>query len=256
MEGAYFIDRDPVIFSRIVAALRSGGPIDHDGLSSEQERQLGIELDYFLLPHEIGSVGNSHMSIMYGAGLIGNGSGSRFGMTEQACRNSFSRESCLDVLNGQLGHLENCIREVDERFEALEETERKLEKVIEHVDRNKTAAKTKVSFNVRGRLFAARSETFLQYKNSYFNALLDSGAWKPDKGGAYFVDRDPALFSRIMASLRATRSYVDSDGLSRKQIMWLRDELDYYQLPLKICTQLSQNKWSIKNRALARAFQS
>jgi len=41
-DGTYFIARDPELFSRIIATLRAGKPIEHAGLSPE----LRVELDY------------------------------------------------------------------------------------------------------------------------------------------------------------------------------------------------------------------
>lgn len=49
-DGTYFIDRSPVCFDRILAALRYGEPIDYSGLSSKQAEQLRVERDYYQLP--------------------------------------------------------------------------------------------------------------------------------------------------------------------------------------------------------------
>merc|ERR1712137_889718 len=48
--GTYFINRDPTYFNRIMGSLRSGKPVDHDGLSLSQIDELRVELDYYQLP--------------------------------------------------------------------------------------------------------------------------------------------------------------------------------------------------------------
>merc|ERR1712137_331420 len=189
------------------------------------------------LPFDIGNVSNSHAPYALG-GLIGNicafcrhehFSSSKLEV-EQPCYNS-CWESCLDALIGKVRSLETGIKEVDDKFNALEETERKFAEMIKRVNRNKIAAKSKVVFNVQGHLFTATRKTFLQFDNTYFSALFH---FQPEKGGVYFIDRDPVLFSHIIASLR-DRSWIDFKGWSFEQIGRMRSELDYYLLPPWIC---------------------
>jgi len=91
-------------------------------------------------------------------------------------------------------------------------------------------SKSKVSFNVGGRIFTASEDTFLRWEGTYFHALLGGSCWKPDEDGTYFVDRDPEHFERIMKALRSGRP-VDPAGLTAEQIEQLGIEQDYYQLP-------------------------
>jgi len=102
--------------------------------------------------------------------------------------------------------------------------------MLARVSFDKSVAKSKVSLNVGGRVFTALKDTFLWWKGTYFHALLSSDMWSPDEDGTYFIDRDPELFSRIMATLRSGNP-IDHVGLSSDQVQQLRVELDYYQLP-------------------------
>lgn len=49
-DGEYFVDRDPKYFSHVMAALRTGQPVDFSGLSRAEAEKLRIELDYYQLP--------------------------------------------------------------------------------------------------------------------------------------------------------------------------------------------------------------
>jgi len=94
--------------------------------------------------------------------------------------------------------------------------------------------------NVGGRIFVSNKSTFLQGENTYFHGLLCSGNWNPDLDGAYFIDRDPDSFERIMKSLRSS-SPVDFEGLTTAQVRLLQQELDYYQMGTN--KTLSLLKW-------------
>lgn len=52
-DGTHFIDRDSTMFDRIMECMRSGQPIDVDGLTPRELRLLRIEADYFQLPEEM-----------------------------------------------------------------------------------------------------------------------------------------------------------------------------------------------------------
>ncbi|KDO21633.1 hypothetical protein SPRG_12873 [Saprolegnia parasitica CBS 223.65] len=91
-------------------------------------------------------------------------------------------------------------------------------------------ADAKITLNVGGSIFATSRETLLQFEGSYFAAMLSSGSWQPGDDGAYFIDRDPRHFERVMAFLRS--GAVDFDGLDRVNAAVLCDHFDYFLLPL------------------------
>lgn len=92
---------------------------------------------------------------------------------------------------------------------------------------------TKVSLNVGGQLFAASEDVFLCHQNNYFYDLLVRTSSKPDEDGAYFIDRDPKHFNRIMTSLRSNEP-VDFTDLSEKEKEQLDLELDFYSMPPRL----------------------
>jgi len=102
------------------------------------------------------------------------------------------------------------------------------------------AAQQRVELNVGGRIFVSNRSTFLEGENTYFHSLLCSGNWNPDLDGAYFIDRDPESFERIMKSLRSG-SPVDFEGLTTAQAKLLEQEIDYYQIGTK--EKLNLLKW-------------
>merc|ERR1712060_250080 len=87
-----------------------------------------------------------------------------------------------------------------------------------------------VKLDVGGRIFTTSRCTLLTWEGTYFHAMLSSGKWEPDEDGAYFIDRDPTLFDRVIDCLR-TGLPVDVEDLSARQLKRLQAEMDYYQLP-------------------------
>merc|ERR1719223_1002222 len=120
---------------------------------------------------------------------------------------------------------------IDEKLRALEHKEELWAVTVRKVESDANGARDKVKLNVGGCLFAAGKATFLQGETTYFHALLGSGQWQPcEDDGAYFIDRDPGLFKRIMESLRSGAP-LDYSGLDAQQQQRLRTEADYFQLP-------------------------
>lgn len=94
-----------------------------------------------------------------------------------------------------------------------------------------------VKLNIGGTVFMSSKSTLLQGSQeepTYFHALLGSGKWEPCGDGAYFIDRDPKLFERIMAALRDDEP-VDYDGLQPSARKRLMREADYYQVHQMPC---------------------
>lgn len=116
---------------------------------------------------------------------------------------------------------------VDQKLKLLEKNQKH-----DYGDFSATSVKQGwVELNIGGHVFASVEDTFLRWEGTYFHSLLCNGFWNPDVDRAYFIDRDPANFDRIMRALR-TGNPVDFDGLSNKEVERLRAEVDYYQLDL------------------------
>merc|ERR1719329_321236 len=95
-------------------------------------------------------------------------------------------------------------KEVEDKLKLLEATEERWAAVLERASSQAAAGLKKVKFNVGGREFAASRATFLRSEGTYFHALLsEPGRWQPcEDDGAYFIDRDPELFTRIIKAIR------------------------------------------------------
>jgi len=59
--------------------------------------------------------------------------------------------------------------------------------------------------------------------------MLGNNHWKPDDDGAYYIDRDPIFFTRILNYLRVGKWNLS--GLTKEDIENLKGELDFYQIP-------------------------
>ncbi|XP_073999721.1 BTB/POZ domain-containing protein KCTD3 isoform X2 [Rhodnius prolixus] len=99
-----------------------------------------------------------------------------------------------------------------------------------------------IHLNVGGKRFSTSRQTLMWIPETFFTALL-SGRISSlrDEAGAYFIDRDPNLFARILNYLR-TRE-ID---IANCEISHLRHEAEYYGVAplvkrLLLCEELDQS---------------
>lgn len=122
---------------------------------------------------------------------------------------------------------------IDAKLKILEEREQQHDILRARVSSNQAAAKMRVSVNVGGHIFSASKDVFLSQEDTYFHAML-GGDWEPDEDGTYFIDRNPKHFGCIMESLRSGKHVEEIvAGMSAEEVVALRAEADYYQLPTK-----------------------
>jgi len=120
-------------------------------------------------------------------------------------------------------------KELEMRMQLVQEREDKLARAGLKMEQNAAAAKDRIKLDVGGRIFSTSKNTLLKREGTYFHALLCSGKWEPEDGDAYFIDRDPRFFDRVMASLR-TCAPVDMSGLQPSDAKALKSEMQYYML--------------------------
>jgi len=89
-------------------------------------------------------------------------------------------------------------------------------------------SKSKIKLNVGGEIFMTSKTTLLSQVDSYFYAMLNHGNWLPDEEGEYFIDRNPAVFDRILDYLRDGK--LDETDLSDREKNILENDLEYYCL--------------------------
>jgi hypothetical protein len=123
--------------------------------------------------------------------------------------------------------LENEKKEIEGSREELETCHRKIDEALgQH--------KNIVDLNVGGRGFTTIKENLMRIPGSYFYGMLSSDRYKPDeKTGAYFIDRNPEVFQRILDYLR--RGEMDIRDLNEYQKDLLKDDLKYYSIDLPEC---------------------
>jgi hypothetical protein len=92
----------------------------------------------------------------------------------------------------------------------------------------------RITLNVGGTRFFTSKATLLNEPNSYFHALLESGAFNPDEAGEYFIDRNPRLFEPILDYWRENRRDgwlgLDATSLSCADQCLLADNIAYYNV--------------------------
>ena len=110
-------------------------------------------------------------------------------------------------------------KRVREEREAFESVAKKLE----HVHFNKT-----IELNVGGQHFTTSLETLRKDAGSMLNAMF-SGRFdvKPDKSGAYFIDRDGTHFRYILNYLRTGKLLVPEDSMIKGELL---AEAEFYQI--------------------------
>jgi hypothetical protein len=87
-----------------------------------------------------------------------------------------------------------------------------------------------VKLNVGGKIFITTRTTIFSVENS-LKAMLQSGAFKPDLEGAYFIDRSPEYFPIILDYLRNPTkdlNLMTSHLTERRQQQDFQCELDFY----------------------------
>lgn len=100
--------------------------------------------------------------------------------------------------------------------------ERKLQENADH-------AANMVKLNVGGKIFCISKTHLLSVEGTYFHAMLGSGHWKPETDdGAYFIDRNPKQFDRVLDYLRTGE--LSFKGLRPDQSHRLKTTLDYLQI--------------------------
>ncbi|KAL9645042.1 hypothetical protein ABK040_004534 [Willaertia magna] len=122
--------------------------------------------------------------------------------------------------------------EISKQLQELEAKEKKFNSMLKEMEKVANLQSNKIKLNVGGKLFTTTKDTLMKYKDSFFFSMLSSGKWLPDEDdGAYFIDRNPKLFTIIMDFLR-------NDGLSETELRVLTNvqkeklliEADYFGL--------------------------
>jgi hypothetical protein len=92
-----------------------------------------------------------------------------------------------------------------------------------------------IKLNVGGKLFVTTRTTIFSVENS-LKAMLQSGAFKPDLEGAYFIDRSPEYFPIILDYLRNPTKdlkLMTSHLTERRKQQDFQCELDFYCIAIE-----------------------
>lgn len=114
------------------------------------------------------------------------------------------------------------------RLQAVKAKEAKWNELKRKVLEDAEQAPKIIKLDVGGKIFIISKSQLLSEEASYFHAMLASGQWQLDGDGAYFIDRDPEHFYRVLGYLRTGK--ISFTGLRADQIDSLKETLDYLHL--------------------------
>jgi len=96
------------------------------------------------------------------------------------------------------------------------------------MEEHASVAANKIVLDIGGQRFATAKSTLLSQKNTFFDAMLSSGQWRPGDDGVYFVDRNPEFFPIILDFLRLGKIKLRDRSLLPDLI----EDLDFYQIKI------------------------
>jgi len=133
-------------------------------------------------------------------------------------------------LNNEKLNILQTLKQIEQRLEYLQRKEEAWLSLEKKVEDNCGKTKQKIKLDVGGKIFSASKDSLLRLPNTYFHALLGSGKWQPDSEGAFFIDRNPKIFDRILDFMRSGK--MDYTGLDDYSLEKLQDDCDYYQIEI------------------------
>eukprot|EP01125_Pyxidicula_operculata_P014585 TRINITY_DN4875_c0_g1_i1.p1 TRINITY_DN4875_c0_g1~~TRINITY_DN4875_c0_g1_i1.p1 ORF type:complete len:241 (-),score=29.06 TRINITY_DN4875_c0_g1_i1:1310-2032(-) len=144
----------------------------------------------------------------------------------------------LDTIQLSLNQLVEGLRqkqsELNNSSQKLQQEKERFEKErIEWEEKYKKVYSVSISevikLNVGGKSFSATRRTLTSVPGSFFEAMF-SGRFPitPDSDGAYFIDRNPKVFSYVLDFLRG--STLQLQNFSESKWNQLYDDADFYQI--------------------------
>lgn len=96
------------------------------------------------------------------------------------------------------------------------------------VQETAVTASKKVKLDVGGKIFCIARSQLIDTRARFLQAMVESDEWEPDSDGAYFIDRSPKHFDRVLNYVRFGKmSYA---GLRQDEIETLQETLEFLQL--------------------------
>jgi len=93
----------------------------------------------------------------------------------------------------------------------------------------------------------------MSIENTYFYALVaNSDKFKPLDDGTFFIERNPLVFDRILDYLRT--GILETLELSPYEMKMLKDDLDYYSIPLPKEPEDHSIYWDVTKKPLKCTF--
>ena len=227
-DGTYFIERNPVVFDRILDYLQTG-KLNTRELTPSSMDILKDDLDYYCIPcHH-----NHNVSKVKSTNSVKSG--------KQGLTKANTTTTAADMTD----EFKNIFKETQSSLKELKDLETKRNSVIKKIEQTIATAQNRVKINVRGSLFSTSKKTLMAVPNTYFCGLIDnSDKFKPLDDGTYFIERSPVVFDKVLDYLRTRK--LDSRNLTPLSIDLLKDDFDYYCIPLP--NELNLLCWVVNNK--------
>ena len=127
---------------------------------------------------------------------------------------------------------------VEFKITKLETLQSEWNMLVNKIETTVGAVQNPIKLNVMGKVFCVSKETLMSMENTYFYGLVaNMDKFKPLDDGTYFIERDPLVFGRILNYLRTGK--MDTRDLSPYAVEMLKDDFDYYCIPLPVELKVS-----------------
>lgn len=141
---------------------------------------------------------------------------------------NFAIGTMSSLLGNTIDSMQRLLDCLDAKISVIHEKQTHYEELHTLMRKNSERAQRVIKLNLRGRTFETVKDNLLRIEGTYFHAMLSSGVWTPLEDGAYFIDRPPEAFERILEFLSSGRmSYA---GLNEYEVECLEANLDYFLL--------------------------
>ena len=151
---------------------------------------------------------------------------------EEIIRVKSTVKTAIDQMHVLLGNavdsVQSLLDTLDKKLSLLDEKQQYILSLDEVMRSNNDNADCIIKLNLRGRVFETHKDNLLRMKGTFFHAMLSTGSWVPTRDGAYFIDRSPEGFMRILDYL--STGELSYEGLNKYEIQCLESNLDYFQI--------------------------
>ena len=215
-DGAFFIERNPLVLGRILDYLRTG-KMDTRDLTPYTLDMLKDDVGYYCIPTP------PKWQLQWNSAI-------NYDLRDASLQSSKPKGE--GDCNCTVGLIDNDVQSIVTKIESeLNMLRRKQETWESLVSKIQLALfQQTVKLNVREKLFIVSKETLMSIESTYFYGLItNSDKFRPSEDGSFFIERNPLVVDRILDYLRTGK--MDTRDLTPYELDMLKDDIDYYCIP-------------------------